>query len=154
MCWTVGLPDVPPPPKEAWSPTGRRATATLWLVRHREAEPTAGWKKVLSRRIVRARDDGALSADVGRPLDKQISTVIDEEVPDRLRLGTSSGNRVMTPVDSDVPRGRVVLHGPHGRSTASAVACRRLRGGAGRVGPREAIRETAWSDTGTRRQSA
>ena len=33
---------------------------------------------------------------------------------DRLRLGTASGSRLITLVDSDVPGSKVVLHGPHG----------------------------------------
>jgi hypothetical protein len=49
---------------------------------------------------------------------------------------------VITPVGSHVPGGKAVAHGPHGQSTASAVACRCPRGGLGRVGPSEAIRSS------------
>jgi hypothetical protein len=58
-----------------------------------------------------------------------MSTIVDDvvrEVLDRLRLGTASGNRLIAPVDSDVPGSKVLLHGPHGRSMTSAVACRHV----------------------------
>jgi hypothetical protein len=69
------------------------------------------------------------SGDVSRRLDTQIRTAVDDvvrEVLGRLRPGTASGNRYITPVDSDVPGSKAVLHGPHGRSTTSSVACRHV----------------------------
>jgi hypothetical protein len=69
------------------------------------------------------------SGDVSRRLETQMGTVADDvvrEVLDRLRLGTASGNQYITPVDLDVPGSRLVLHGPHGRSTTSSVACRHV----------------------------
>jgi hypothetical protein len=58
-----------------------------------------------------------------------MSTIVEDvvrEVLDRLRPGTASGNRLIAPVDSDVPGSKLLLYGPHGRSMTSAVACRHV----------------------------
>jgi hypothetical protein len=54
------------------------------------------------------------SGDVSRRLDTQRSTVVDDvvrEVLDRLRLGTASGNRLITPLDSESLEARQYLTG-------------------------------------------
>ena len=61
-----------------------------------------------------------------RPQSARLVDDVVREVLDRLRLGTASGDRLTTPVDSDVPGSKLVLHGPHGRSTTSSVACRHV----------------------------
>ena len=93
----------------------KAATIKKYLDGEYEVEASAGHIKDLPER--------ALGVDVAKDFEPRFEVVKGKKkIVDRLRLGTASDIRFITPVASVVPGSKVVRHEPYSRPTLSILA--------------------------------